>query len=89
MTPDQVQSIVNMKLTRQDMGTILQQHGISLGGRGTGTPGAGGGGFGGGGGPGGGGFLAVEVDLEAAGLAEAVDSVADSEAAVVQRLTLK
>src|SRR5271157_3301726 len=37
MTPDQVQSIVNMKLTRQDMGTIFQQLGISFGGRGTGT----------------------------------------------------
>ena len=60
MTPDQVQSIVNMKLTRQDMGTIFQQLGISFGGRGTGTPGAGGG-FGGGfpGGPGGGGISGV------------------------------
>ena len=51
MTPDQVQAIVNMKLTRQSMGAIFQQLGISLGGaRGTGTPRAGGGGFGGGGG---------------------------------------
>lgn len=69
MTPDQVQAIVNMKLTRQDMGTIFQEQGITFGARGTGTPGArggggfGGGGFGGGGipgvtggGPGGGGF---------------------------------
>jgi hypothetical protein len=57
MTPDQVQAIVNMKLTRQDMGAILQQQGITFGARGTGTPrafGGGGGGFGGG--PGGGGF---------------------------------
>ena len=39
MTPDQVQAIVNMKLTRQDMGTILQQQGITFGGRGgSGTP---------------------------------------------------
>jgi len=66
MTPDQVQAIVKMKLTRQSMGAIFQQLGISFGGtRGTGTPRAGGGGFGGfggggipgvGGGPGGGGF---------------------------------
>ena len=32
MTPDQVQAIANMKLTRQDMGTILQQQGITFGG---------------------------------------------------------
>ncbi len=39
MTPDQVQAIVNMKLTRQDMATIFQQQGISFGGRGgSGTP---------------------------------------------------
>ena len=68
MTPDQVQAIANMKLTRQDMGTILQQQGATFGGGGgSGTPraGGGGGGFGGGGGgipgvtgggPGGGGF---------------------------------
>jgi len=55
MTPDQIQAIVNMKLTRQEMGTILQQQGITFGARGTGTPRAGGGGFGGGG-FGGGGF---------------------------------
>ncbi len=56
MTPAQVQAIVNMKLTRQDMGTILQQQGLAFGGaRGAGTPRAGG--FGGGGGfRGGGGF---------------------------------
>jgi len=57
MTPDQVQAIVNMKLTRQSMGAIFQQLGISFGGRGTGTPRASGGGGGfGGGGFGGGGF---------------------------------
>jgi hypothetical protein len=57
MTPEQIQAIVNMKLTRQDMGAILQAQGITFGARGTGTPGAGGGfrtggggGFGGGGG---------------------------------------
>ena len=54
MTPDQVQAIVNMKLTSQDMATILQQQGVTSGARGgSGTPratGAGGGGFGGGGG---------------------------------------
>ena len=38
MTPDQVQAIVNMKLTRQDMATILQQQGATFGARGTGTP---------------------------------------------------
>ncbi len=56
MSPDQVQAIVSMKLTRQDMGTILQAQGITFGVRGTGTPraggGFGGGGFGGGGIPG-------------------------------------
>ena len=42
MTPDQVQAIVNMKLTRQDMAIILQQQGVSFGGRGgSGTPRAG------------------------------------------------
>ncbi len=57
MSPDQVQAIVNMKITRQDMGTILQAQGITFGVRGTGTPqagGFGGGGFGGGGFGGGG-----------------------------------
>ena len=34
MTPDQVQAIVNMKLTSQDMGTIFQQQGITSGARG-------------------------------------------------------
>ncbi len=39
MTPDQVQAIVNMKLTRQDMAIILQQQGVTFGGRGgSGTP---------------------------------------------------
>ena len=56
MTPDQVQAIVNMKLTSQDMATILQQQGVTSGARGgSGTPratGGGGGGFGGGGGGG-------------------------------------
>ncbi|MFZ1042767.1 MAG: hypothetical protein WCA79_20525 [Anaerolineales bacterium] len=56
MTPAQVQAIVNMKLTSQDMATILQQQGVTSGARGgSGTPratGAGGGGFGGGGGGG-------------------------------------
>ncbi len=56
MTPAQVQAIVNMKLTSQDMVTILQQQGVTSGARGgSGTPratGAGGGGFGGGGGGG-------------------------------------
>ncbi len=60
MTPDQVQAIVSMKLTRQNMESILQAQGITFGARGTGTPGASGsrgGGFGGGGfGGGGGGF---------------------------------
>ncbi len=55
MSVDQVQAIVNMKLTRQEMGTILQAQGITFGARGTGTPRAGGGGFGGGGGGFGGG----------------------------------
>src|SRR5258707_2932312 len=41
MTSDQTQAIVNMKLTRQDMGNIFQQQGITFGPRGTGTPGAG------------------------------------------------
>jgi hypothetical protein len=54
MTPDQVQAIVDMKLTRQDMGAVFQAQGITFGPRGTGTPGAGGFGggrnFGGGGG---------------------------------------
>ena len=54
MTPNQVQAIVTMKLTSQDMATILQQQGVTSGARGgSGTPrvtGAGGGGFGGGGG---------------------------------------
>ena len=71
MTPAQVQAIVNMKLTSQDMATILQQQGVTSGARGgSGTPratGVGGGGFGGGGGGGipgvtgggGGGDLAV------------------------------
>ena len=57
MTPDQVQAIVNMKLTRQSMGAIFQQLGISFNARGTGTPRAGGGGFGGGFGGGGGGIF--------------------------------
>jgi len=56
MTPDQVQAIVNMKLTSQDMATILQQQGVTSSARGgSGTPratGGGGGGFGGGGGGG-------------------------------------
>ena len=57
MTPDQVQAIVNMKLTSQEMATILQQQGVALGATrgGSGTPrttGAGGGGFAGGGGGG-------------------------------------
>jgi hypothetical protein len=56
MTPDQVQAIVNMKLTSQDMATTLQQQGVTSGARGgSGTPratGGGGGGFGGGGGGG-------------------------------------
>jgi hypothetical protein len=54
MTPDQVQAIVNMKLTSQDMATILQQQGVTSGARGGSSTsratGAGGGGFGGGGG---------------------------------------
>ena len=54
MTPDQVQAIVNMKLTSQDMATILQQQGGISGARGgSGTSratGTGGGGFAGGGG---------------------------------------
>ena len=57
MTPDQVQAIVNMKLTSQDMATIMQQKGVTSSARGgSGTPratGGGGGGFGGGGGGGG------------------------------------
>jgi hypothetical protein len=58
MTPDQVQAIVNMKLTSQDMATILQQQGVTQGATrgGSGTSrgtGAGGGGFAGGGGGGG------------------------------------
>jgi len=57
MTADQVQAIVNMKLTSQDMATILQQQGVASGARGgSGTPratGGGGGGFGGGGSGGG------------------------------------
>jgi len=56
MTPAQVQAIVNMKLTSQNMATILQQQGVTSGARGgSGTPratGGGGGGFGGGGGGG-------------------------------------
>ena len=56
MTPDQVQAIVNMKLTSQDMATILQQQGATSSARGgSGTSratGGGGGGFGGGGGGG-------------------------------------
>jgi len=62
MTSDQIQAIVSMKLTRQDMGTVFQQMGISTGPRGTGTPRSSGGGFGGGGfpgGPGGGGIPGV------------------------------
>jgi hypothetical protein len=56
MTPAQVQAIVTMKLTSQDMATILQQQGVASGARaGSGTSratGSGGGGFGGGGGGG-------------------------------------
>ena len=56
MTSDQVQAIVTMKLTSQDMATILQQQGVTSGARGgSGTSratGGGGGGFGGGGGGG-------------------------------------
>jgi len=57
MTPDQIQAIVTMKLTSQDMATILKQQGVTSGARGgSGTPratgGGGGGGFGGGGGGG-------------------------------------
>jgi hypothetical protein len=56
MTPDQVQAIVNMKITSQDMATILQQQGVTSsasGGSSTSrATGAGGGGFAGGGGGG-------------------------------------
>ena len=56
MTSDQVQAIVTMKLTSQDMATILQQQGVTSSARGgsstSRTAGAGGGGFGGGGGGG-------------------------------------
>ena len=51
MTPDQVQTIVTMKLTNQDMATILKQQGLTSGARGgSGTSRAtgAGGGFGGG-----------------------------------------
>ena len=56
MAPDQVQAVVNMKLTSQDMATISQQQGVTSSARGgSGTSratGGGGGGFGGGGGGG-------------------------------------
>ena len=67
LTPDQQKAITDMKLTRQDEFTLMQQMGVSFGGRGgsngTQTAGGdigggrnGGGGFPGGGGGGGGGF---------------------------------
>ena len=84
MTPDQVQAIVNMKLTRQDMATILQQQGITFGEEEIWhTPGVGGGGGG----------LVVVVEFRAllveavavVGLAAAVDLAE----VAVRLLTLK